>query len=300
MNTKQFTKQLRREIKTNPKRAFALAVVCGVGVYFWAPLIMGWISPEPPPASSTKKKASVASAGKAAAKAAASDSADAAAKRAPMAWKDISRAIRNDWRMKPATDLALSRNPFAPKVVPHAEGDPNSADPTQAKPTAEAVAAADVASKAAVADPTPQSLGLKLTGTMIGARKRSAVINGRVVSEGSEYAFDRGRAAPAKTATPAPKTTVNHAPAKANGKPAVPPNRTNTAKSTPSTDTQANAKRAPAIRFQLIRVNPQSVVLERNKKKYELKIDLPQIPDGDVIEFTSASAPPGETSHGGS
>lgn len=286
MKTKQFTAQLRREIKTHPKRACLLAGVCGIGIYLWAPLISGWISPDVPKPTAKKKGPVVAAGGTVPAATApangtqpSGEKTPEAAQRATMSWRDISRAIRQDWRMKPASDLALSRNPFEPKIEEQVNDTTEPDKAAIAKTPAEhSITADNPATKAA--DPTPQSLGMKLTGTMIGSRVRSAVINGRVIAEGTDYSFAMSRSVPT-TATPA--TNTNTTPPK---KPAVRPATTTTAGSSVK---PAQPSRISPIKFKVVRVNPQSVVLARNNKQYELKIDLPQIPDTDVIEFTSAA-----------
>ena len=39
-------KQLRREIKAHPGKATLLALLLAVGVYYWAPVVHGWLSPK--------------------------------------------------------------------------------------------------------------------------------------------------------------------------------------------------------------------------------------------------------------
>jgi hypothetical protein len=46
MSAQRIARQLRREIKANPKRAALLGGLVAIGIYFWAPLVAGWVMPK--------------------------------------------------------------------------------------------------------------------------------------------------------------------------------------------------------------------------------------------------------------
>ena len=43
MSLERFAKRLRREVIANPKKAAILGIMLLVAIYFWTPLVMGWM-----------------------------------------------------------------------------------------------------------------------------------------------------------------------------------------------------------------------------------------------------------------
>ncbi len=260
MNAQRFVRQLRREVKTNPKRAALLAVLVAVGIYFWAPLVAGWVMPDDKTVLAAPKKPA-ASTSPATSNSqnkpnsqAPTPQANAAADTTP--WTDLWAAIQSDTRNKPAVGLPATVDPFRPFPVPQELAD----DSQNTKPGSDKTddtAKADVARAAATAEVTPKSLGMKLTGTIIGSQGRLAVIDGKVVPEGA-------------TITSGTTSTAASADGKSKGK------------SQPQSKT-------PRLAFRLVRVEQQSVILERNKKQYTLAIERPQLSG---IDFTASATPP--------
>ena len=43
VNIQNLSKQLNHEITANPKKAIFLGILMAVGLYFWVPLLWGWV-----------------------------------------------------------------------------------------------------------------------------------------------------------------------------------------------------------------------------------------------------------------
>lgn len=179
-------KRLKREILAKPKQAGALAALVVLAAWFWAPLVSKWFGGTA--AMTTTAPSSTAAP---ASTPATTTTAPLAAPLAPVAtatvatagpavaqptWRQLAAAIDADPHMKPASELAIDRNPFAPL------------------PTAVPAARTETAPPAAIAeipsDPTPDELGLVLSSTVVGGRRQTAVVNGRVYRPGGEVRID--------------------------------------------------------------------------------------------------------------
>lgn len=175
MHAERLIKRFRREAAKNPKKALVLGLLVLVALYFWAPLVVGWFRSEAGASGDPTQEmailgsvgtspASSAAASAETGAAAAEDSATAAARRA---WRELAEWIDQDTRMVPVSAVGWPRDPF---VLPAAE-----------EQVAEEPSAAEVAAQQAV---TPQSLGLTLSSTVVGARRRIARIAGKNYGEG--------------------------------------------------------------------------------------------------------------------
>lgn len=176
-------KRLKREILAKPKQAGALGALVLLAAWFWAPLMSKWfggasattVPAAPATATATPAIApSAAPGGPVATPTAASMSAAPAT--AQPTWRQLAAAIDADPHMQPASELAIARNPFAPL------------------PTAAPLVPVQTAPPAAIAeapsDPTPDELGLVLSSTVVGGRRQTAVVNGRVYRPGGEVRID--------------------------------------------------------------------------------------------------------------
>jgi hypothetical protein len=258
MNAQRLVRQLKKEIKTNPKRAALLACLCGVGVYFWAPLVAGWVIPKDKQvvAAPAKKSGSAASA-KTPGSPSQSANAGSTAGVATTPWTELWATIQSDNRTKPAVGLAATIDPFRPFPVPAEFADNDEAGKGTDKTTKQTDAAKAIAAKPA--DATPKSLGMKLTGTIVGSGRRAAVIDGKVVPEGAMVIG--GGAAPTSTTASGGSSKYN---------------------------TKAPPAKAVRIAFKLVRVEAQSVILERDKKPFTLTIEQPE---RSGIEFAPMTRP---------
>lgn len=174
----KLVKKLRREVTANPGKAGVLALLLLVAVYKWAPLLTkattgkttssptAAINPSaaPPPVTSDpslQAPLAVTTAG-------------TSGGLATTNWRDLLKALENDPRMAPATIAGL-RDPFARLTTAAV------VEPPKVEPAVDAVVEKEV---------TPAELGLKLTTTVVGSRRRVARINGQSYVEGQLIVAD--------------------------------------------------------------------------------------------------------------
>jgi len=174
MSLNKLARQLRREAMGNPKKAAILAVLVLVAVYFWGPLVWGWVAPEEasgePPnakAEATAEPATFANT----ALAQSQELPDKEQKACPHPWTQLDEWMREDPMTTPAEEVTGWRDPFA-SALAVVEVDQH-----------EAV-------QAAVAPVTPESLGVELSGTLIGPRRRVALIGGKAYRAGQTVTVD--------------------------------------------------------------------------------------------------------------
>lgn len=177
MSVSRLQKQLARDLKKSPKKAAALGLLCLVAVYFWAPLVMNYFSGKKPTEKDQAEVAVVAAAQAPTQAAATAGSAAAAREGLSVPWKDLVKWMELDRRMMPAAASVGLRMPF---------GSLESGSQTIDDETLASTRPGD-------ADATPEQLGLKLSGTMLGGGRRVAVINGRPYAEGRPIALSENR-----------------------------------------------------------------------------------------------------------
>jgi len=165
-NLGKLAKQLRREATASPKKAAALGLLVLVALWFWGPLVWGWITPD---------KSDTAVAADPVADPALPVMIDAAqttgntekeTESPRHSWQELAQWMDDD-RMASATSVPIgTRDPFVP---PRAEV---AVTVEEDKPDEEK------------SDLTLEDLGLALSGTIIGPHRRVAQINGRSYTEG--------------------------------------------------------------------------------------------------------------------
>lgn len=163
MSASRLLKQLRREIVSSPKKAAVLGAMALTGLYFWAPLLTGWLG------SSTAKPAKTVDPNAEFMQVLATGVATPAPKPAEAtkqqySWSQLIGWMDNDARHRPATIGQQQRDPFHDVRT--------EAEKTVEKPV--------VVEKPV----SPESLGLALSSTVIGPKRRVAVINGKSYTEG--------------------------------------------------------------------------------------------------------------------
>jgi hypothetical protein len=163
MNLTRIQKQLAKDIRKSPAKAAALAALTLVALYAWAPLLFRAGS------ASETIKASGAASQPVAAEQAAPPAATAPTTGLPVHWATLASWMDTDPRMRPATLHVSTLRPFSRDAVVSDEPD------EQPAAVSESVASLD-----------PQSLGLKVSSTMLGKQRRVAVINGRPYPEGRQ------------------------------------------------------------------------------------------------------------------
>jgi hypothetical protein len=160
----KLVKRLRREVLANPKKGALLGLMVLVGVYFWAPLVAGWLGDKPPQATATAGASAGFPLNLLNPSTPTAKPNDKAAVEQP--WHVYSDWMDRDPRKQPARPRAEARDPFqrVQEVVRQ--------EPKKVEPPKKAVAAAPPA--------------LSLEGTLLGRDRRVAVINGRIYREGDK------------------------------------------------------------------------------------------------------------------
>lgn len=168
--------KLRNELRRNPKKTAILGIVSLVGLYFWLPLLRGWLPGGPSKTAKVASNKSIAVAPVATEVVAISASGPATA----TPWDELLRQRKQDPLSMPAILRSDVRNPFL-----------LSDDLQQAQAAQEEAEIASGQSAPPAKPPldlTPQKLGLALQGTLVGPRVRAATINSRTYSRGAQIA----------------------------------------------------------------------------------------------------------------
>jgi hypothetical protein len=163
---KQFLARLKREAKKSPKKALLLTLLFLTAMYFWAPLLKGWFGKESTPevaATPAAPQTALAPGSTAAAPGAAE-----AKKTYP--WSVLASAIDGDPQMAASDAAFAAHDPF--EVVEKVKV-------VVDQPLPVAVVEAEPALPL-----TPSEAGLALSSTLVGSRKRMAIINGKAYSIG--------------------------------------------------------------------------------------------------------------------
>jgi hypothetical protein len=175
VNLKQLKNQIRREVKASPKKAAVLGLALGVGIYFWAPMVwklVGGSKPAPvqaadgaidPSTLMTRLGTTM-------------DALSAPAPAPERPWRKLVEEIEGDPLMVRGGDLPEVRDPFNGEILAKArEIDPEV-----------------LAEEQKEMEVDPSEVGLKLSSTLIGPRRRLAVINGDVYTVGSQIDLGEG------------------------------------------------------------------------------------------------------------
>lgn len=166
----RYLKQLQREAARNPAKAGVLGLLVVVALWFWGPLVWGWIGPSEaasPPSPKAPIVQTEAGSG------ATASSATPSGTRAPT-WQQLVEWREHDPLTTAADTLKTRRDPFhaVKPVVVEAEMKP-----------AEKIVQTVVF--------RPEELGLKVSSTIVGPTRRVALINGRTYREGQVIRCDK-------------------------------------------------------------------------------------------------------------
>lgn len=173
MYLSKVSKQLRREAAANPRKAAVLGLLAAVALWFWAPLVVGWMAPDcgqtetvatalatdVVPALPAKTPANPGTTPK-----------KAESPRYP--WQQLVEWINNDLRTLTANFSLENRDPFVTPESQFVDPDPDPMPEPDSQP------------EKVPPDVTPESLGLVLSSTIIGPRGRVARINGKSYGPG--------------------------------------------------------------------------------------------------------------------
>ncbi|MBN2217968.1 MAG: hypothetical protein JW719_11390 [Pirellulales bacterium] len=169
MKLDNLIRRLRREIAVSPKKAAILGLLLLVAIWYWFPLVWGWLVPESTPTAAEPAPKTVSAQVKDEGPAAlGSDSKETKTH----SWKQIAQWIESDPRTVALSDPQGRTDPFDPVRQPIEEGT------QQEKVNALAAAVPH--------DADPAGLGLVVSSTVVGPRGQAALalINGRTYRPG--------------------------------------------------------------------------------------------------------------------
>jgi hypothetical protein len=165
----------------HPKKAAVLGMLVLVALYFWAPLLGGWLGKREPPddLAATSGDAGIGRASGSRRPAPGhAESTGATEPKAPgCPWTTLDEWIRGDPRTRPTVDLPESVDPFrasAPEAAVVTD-----ADEEEPEEIVEAAVA-------------PGALDLALSSTVVGAHRRLALIGGRAYEQGQTVSVRQG------------------------------------------------------------------------------------------------------------
>ena len=173
MSLDRIGKKLRRELTGNPKKAVVLGLLVMVALYFWSPLIWGWIAPERPTNESVAD-----STGDGVrsplwpAETPRSSTAPDDRQTDVFPWTQLVAWMKQDPRTSAAAEIAGQRDPFQPVMKDEVKKQEEEKAEEQPPPV-ETVR-------------TPQSLGMKLSGTIVSPRGKVALLDGQTYREGQQ------------------------------------------------------------------------------------------------------------------
>jgi hypothetical protein len=176
VNLDKISKQLRRDMAANPKKAALLGLMVVVALYFWGPLAWKFLSAAQRKQRSTANMASLILT---------DDPVDAAQPgkgrgTSKFRWDKVRQLIRQDARM-------VSAKFDADWIDPFGKGTDKRDVVVEAPPEDPAIAAAAAAAAALAIE--PKDLGIVLGGVLIGPRTRVATINGEACREGDKISI---------------------------------------------------------------------------------------------------------------
>jgi hypothetical protein len=175
VNLEKLTKQFRRDMAANPKKAAVLGLMVLVALYFWGPLVWKQFASS---GSKRNEKANMASL------ILTDDPAEPSQQSkgrsgGKFRWEKIRQLIRQDEKMISAAYDVSWIDPFG-KPAAKVETEPVVESPMQDT--------ASIAAAEALATIEPNALGITLGGVMVGRRSRLATINGEACREGDVIA----------------------------------------------------------------------------------------------------------------
>lgn len=180
MKLERLGKVVQKELLRSPKKTAVLASISLVAIYFWVPLVWKWLSPTSSDASVAARSspAGVTVPPNIAAAQTGARSNDNVVGRNTRRydWRDLLQWMEHDPQMSPARLSDDVRNPF------QATGRPSIGAATQVMLPDDGDSTQEMTNQPPL-EYSPQQLGLRLSSTLIGARGRVAVINGKVYRE---------------------------------------------------------------------------------------------------------------------
>jgi hypothetical protein len=177
VNLDKLSKQFRRDMAANPKKAALLGLMVVVALYFWGPLAWKFFAAAQSKQRSTADMASLILTDD---PAETSQPGKGGRGTSKFRWEKVRQLIRQDARMVSAKFDADWIDPFGKGGIDKREV------VVEAPPEDPAIAAAATAASLAI---EPKDLGIVLGGVMIGPRSRVATINGESCREGDKISI---------------------------------------------------------------------------------------------------------------
>jgi hypothetical protein len=173
MNPSKLARQLRREAKANPKKAALLGLLLLVAVYYWGPMVWGWVAADE--ATGSPPEASIGG-DVAALDASAADTSERPTPEdeslVTHPWTQLDEWMRRDPMTRPVEDVTRWHDPFAVATALSEAVEPDGDEPETSLVS-------------------PENLGIELSGTLVGPRRRVALIGGKAYREGQRIRIDR-------------------------------------------------------------------------------------------------------------
>ena len=176
-------KRLQKEIKASPQKAAILAVLGVVALYFWAPLLAGWIPRSEPTGTAVASDANAGSR-----PIPENVSTNEGPKVATPTWQRVDAWITEDQLMKPARKVLALRSPFEMRGgVSQTGGWVIAKVESSYQATKQALGMISGKLFFDVSEDTldPAEAGLVLSSTISGGKRPVALINGRAYARGS-------------------------------------------------------------------------------------------------------------------
>lgn len=167
MNPSRLAEQLRREARAHPKKAAVLGLLALVALWFWVPLVWGWLAAaEEAAATPVPRRVSPVVPAAPGAVAAQPDATPGRGERPNYPWHQLVRWMDNDPRTS-AVDPALGRrDPFRAAGVQPSKADSQD-QPQEVSPAL-----------------TAENLSMVLSSTIVGLDRRVAQIDGKSYRQG--------------------------------------------------------------------------------------------------------------------
>ena len=161
MSVSKLQKQLMRDLKRSPGKAAVLGILCIVAIWFWVPLLFGGAKKPSSPASKPTESAAAPVQG-------IETPSPITAVTKTVAWHRLVALMDDEPRMQSAQ--------LGSVAAPFGNGEKLADKPVESTTPA----------LAALMEPPPSPAKYKVTSTLLGPRRRVAVINGRPYAEGDE------------------------------------------------------------------------------------------------------------------
>ncbi len=193
VNLGKIKKKLRREVAAHPAKSAILGILCVVALWFWTPLVWGWVSPRG--AGTTVKAAQELGGPQLPGLLPVAIAAADTEPNAPVhSWQQVVQWMEQDPRTQPVGPVLASRGPATALVsdwLPWSRRETVGRDPFFRPQPVETLTDKKERERGAEPSPTPppvspRDAGASVTGVIAGPAGGAAMINGRTYLEGEQ------------------------------------------------------------------------------------------------------------------